>query len=89
MSAAQFKTEHDDIWRCFYDGTCPTGEQRNWALAALAKQFPAQAALQAAKEDGWQLDHSPATEMSNETWYRRCATESAVREETLIERYSL
>jgi hypothetical protein len=45
-------------------------------------------ALAAAKADGWELDHSPGTEMSNETWYRRCPTQSAVREETLIERYS-
>lgn len=45
-------------------------------------------ALTAAKADGWELDRSPGTEMSNETWYRRCPTQSAVREETLTERYS-
>jgi hypothetical protein len=45
-------------------------------------------ALAAAKADGWELDRSPGTEMSNETWYRRCPTQSAVREETLIDRYS-
>ena len=45
-------------------------------------------ALAAATADGWELDISPGTEMSNDTWYRRCPTQAPVREETLIEQYS-
>lgn len=44
-------------------------------------------AIAAAVADGWELDRSPATEMSNETWYRRCPTQAAMREEDIIERY--
>lgn len=45
-------------------------------------------AINAAIADGWELDCSPSTEMSNENWYRRCPTKPAIREETLIDRYS-
>ncbi len=45
-------------------------------------------ALTAAKADGWELDSSPGTEMSNETWYRWDPCTPPVTEEDLIERYS-
>lgn len=44
-------------------------------------------ALMLARADGWELDTSPATEMSNEVWYRKCPTLPAKREEELIDLY--
>lgn len=46
----KYQTEYENIWIDFYDGACPSGKQRDRALAALAKQFPAEAALHAARE---------------------------------------
>lgn len=40
----------------------------------------------AAREAGYELDASPSTEMSNETWWRHQGTFELVREETLFER---
>jgi hypothetical protein len=86
-SRAQFQEEYDDIWRCFYDGSCPTGKQRDRALAALAEQFPKEAALLRAEEDGWELYEDSFTKMFHETWYRRGGLETPIREETLVARY--
>lgn len=44
-------------------------------------------ALSAAIEDGWALDSSPQTEMSNDIWWRFCPTQSPVRQDSLIAKY--
>ncbi len=32
--------EYYDIWRCFYDGSCPSGDHRDSALADLQSRYP-------------------------------------------------
>ncbi len=39
MTIEQFKIEEDNIWSDFYEGACPTGEQRDYALEMLKKKF--------------------------------------------------
>lgn len=40
IERAEFEREYWDIWRCFYDGTCPTGAMRDEDLADLRSRFP-------------------------------------------------
>lgn len=39
---AAYLAEYYDIWRCYYDASCPTAEQRDRALAELQSRYPDQ-----------------------------------------------
>lgn len=41
---AAYLEEYYDIWRCYYDASCPTAEQRDAALADLTRRYPNQEA---------------------------------------------
>lgn len=37
-----FLYEYYDIWRCYYDGSCPSTAQRDEALMELKRLYPEQ-----------------------------------------------